>query len=300
MIRITVDSSKGLRLVVEGHLSGQAVDQLRRSCADLTAGTALDLSGVVFADRIAAAALTELSGAGFVLEGCSGFIDELLREARGRRPRSVASGEAALIAGLRAGDHSAYEQMVRRYGGRMLAAARRILHNESDARDAVQDAFLSAFRSLGNFAGEAALGTWLHRIAINAALMQVRSRRRRLEQPLEQPLPHFDEHGNWADDVSAAAVLDDPREARERWATVRKCLDRLPQRYRVVLLLRDIEDLDTAQTARMLNITPTAVKVRLHRARQALKTLVEREMGASYRADACTGAEGAPVSSAMA
>jgi hypothetical protein len=80
MIRITTDSSNGLRLVVEGHLSGPAVDELRKSCAGRHARTVLDLSGVVFADRSAALLLNELSAAGFVLEACSGFIKQLLLE----------------------------------------------------------------------------------------------------------------------------------------------------------------------------------------------------------------------------
>ena len=160
-----------------------------------------------------------------------------------------------------------------------MAAARRILQNESDARDALQEAFLSVFRSIGNFAGEAALGTWLHRIVVNAALMQIRSRGRRSEEPIEQLLPRFDQSGDWAEEGCQSTRVDDLQESRELIALVRKCLDKLPERYRTVLMLRDIEDLDTKQTARMLNTTPTAVKVRLHRARQALKTLVEREVG---------------------
>ena len=78
MIHITTDTSNGLRLVVEGHLTGSAVDELRKSCAGHNAGTILNLSGVVFADRSAAVLLNELSMAGFMLEGCSGFIKQLL------------------------------------------------------------------------------------------------------------------------------------------------------------------------------------------------------------------------------
>jgi anti-anti-sigma regulatory factor len=78
VIRITIDSSKGSRLVVEGHLSGSAVDELRKSCATCAAGTVLDLSGLIFADRSGAVLLNELIGDGFVIEGCSSFITELL------------------------------------------------------------------------------------------------------------------------------------------------------------------------------------------------------------------------------
>ncbi len=271
MIRITTDSSQPSRLIVEGHLSGRAVDELRESCANRPAAMpVLDLSGVMFADRFAAVLLCELSGAGFVLVGCSGFIQQLLRETR-QRPAQIDSEETRLIAGLRAGDDGAFEVAVRRYGGRMLA-----------------DAFLSVFRSIRNFAGEAAFSTWLHRIVVNAALMQMRSRRRRSEESIEQLLPRFDESGDWAEEAGAAAQVDDLQEGRERLALVRQCLDKLPDRYRMVLMLRDIEDLDTAQTARMLGATPTAIKVRLHRARQALKTLIERESAANLavRSDA--------------
>ncbi len=276
MIRITTDSSNGTRLIVEGHLSGRAVDELRKSCAELSAPAILDLTGVVFADRVAAILLNELIGASFAVEGCSGFVGELLRENR-QRPPHTDDEETRLIEGLRAGDDSSYEVMVRRYGGRMLAAARRILKNEPDAHDAVQEAFLSVFRSIRNFAGEAALTTWLHRIVINAALMQIRSRRRRCEEPIEPLLPRFDEGGNWAQEAYPSVAVDDLQESCERLALVRECINKLPERYRTVLLLRDIEDLDTQHTARLLKITPTAVKVRLHRARQALKTLIERQ-----------------------
>jgi RNA polymerase sigma-70 factor (ECF subfamily) len=279
MIRITSDRSHASHLTVEGTLSGRAVDELRQSCAGLCAAdTVLNLSGVMFADRAAAAALRELAAAGFVLQGCSAFLDELMRDGGAAQPPSE---EVQLIERLRAGDEEAFELMVRRYGGRMLSTAQRILRSESDARDAVQEAFLSVFRSIGHFAGEAALGTWLHRIVVNAALMQMRSRRRRGEESIEDLLPRFDENGGWADGPMPVPAVDDLQESRERMALVRRCVDRLPERYRTVLILRDIEDLDTEHTARMLGATPTAVKVRLHRARQALKTLIEREAQSS-------------------
>src|SRR5688572_25308024 len=97
--------------------------------------------------------------------------------------------EEALLARLRTGDDQAYEQMVHAFGGRMLAVALRILRNEEDARDAVQTAYLSAFRSLKGFEGGCRLSTWLHRIVVNAALMKLRSRRRRPEESIEPLLP---------------------------------------------------------------------------------------------------------------
>jgi RNA polymerase sigma-70 factor (ECF subfamily) len=158
----------------------------------------------------------------------------------------------------------------------LLAVARSMLRSEEDARDAVQEAFISAFKSLGSFEGTCRISTWLHRIAVNAALMRLRSRRRRPEESIEPLLPAFLEDGHhavhppeWRDD---ALALMERREERE---FVRARIEELPDGYRTVLLLRDIEELDTAETARLLGLGENVVKVRLHRARQALRSLLE-------------------------
>ncbi|MFO0810638.1 MAG: sigma-70 family RNA polymerase sigma factor [Gemmataceae bacterium] len=105
-------------------------------------------------------------------------------------------GDDELLTRLRSGEPAAAEAFVRRFGGAMFAAARRLLANEEDARDALQDAFLSAFRALDRFDGRAKLSTWLHRVAVNAALMKLRSKKRRPERPIDDFLPKFlaDEH----------------------------------------------------------------------------------------------------------
>jgi RNA polymerase sigma-70 factor (ECF subfamily) len=165
---------------------------------------------------------------------------------------------------------------MRAYGGRMLAVARRMLRSEEDARDAVQDAFLSAFRALESFQGDARLSTWLHRIVVNACLMKLRTRRRKPEESIEDLLPGFLEDGHqaspatpWRDDVDALVDRERTREL------VRTCIDRLPETHRTILLLRDVEDRDTDETAALLGLSPSAVKTRLHRARQALRTLLD-------------------------
>src|SRR5690349_13371684 len=113
----------------------------------------------------------------------------------------VETDEGALVVRLRAGDDRAYEELVRTYGGRLLCVARRILHREEDARDALQDAFVSAFRAIGSFDGGSRLVTWLHRITVNAALMKLRRARRRPEVALEELLPVFDADGHHALEV---------------------------------------------------------------------------------------------------
>jgi RNA polymerase sigma-70 factor (ECF subfamily) len=186
-----------------------------------------------------------------------------------------ATEEAALVAGLRASDDSAYERVVRLYSPRLLAAARRILQNEEDALDAVQDAFLSAFKALPRFDGESLFSTWLHRIGINAALMKLRSRQRKHERPISELLPRFLGDGHQAEPAAPWEPAERLLERQETRVLVRQALAELPEHYRTVLMLRDIEELDTEQAAEQLGVSPGVVKTRLHRARQALRTLLD-------------------------
>ncbi len=184
--------------------------------------------------------------------------------------------EEALLAALRAGEESAYERLVVEYGGRMLSVSRRFLRNEEDARDALQDAFVQAWKGLPRFQGHCALGTWLHRIVVNSSLMRLRSRKGHSEESIEPLLPQFLEDGHVLHpSVQWPESCDRLLERREVRELVRQAIDRLPDTYRVVLLMRDIEEMDTAEVAAALGITENAVKVRLHRARQALRELVD-------------------------
>jgi len=188
--------------------------------------------------------------------------------------------DQTILSGLRAGDQQAFETLVRVYGGRMLAVARRFVRNEEDAQDIVQSAYLNAFRAVSQFEGHCLIGTWLHRIVVNTALMTLRSRRRKPEASIEDLLPAFQEDGHHVEQFSDwSAPADELIHRAQTRAMVRGCIDQLPDNYREVLVLRDIEELSTDEAARMLAITPTAVKVRLHRARQALSTLLRREFG---------------------
>jgi RNA polymerase sigma-70 factor (ECF subfamily) len=184
--------------------------------------------------------------------------------------------EASLLAGLRAGDETAYARLVTLHGGRMLAVARRLLGNEDEARDALQEAFVAAYRNLDGFAGQARLSTWLHRIVVNAALMRIRRRRARPEEPIEPLLPVFLADGHQATPaVTWGATAEQLVARREIRVLVRRAIDRLPPTYRTVLVLRDLEELDTGEVAARLGISPNAVKIRLHRARQALRGLLD-------------------------
>jgi RNA polymerase sigma-70 factor (ECF subfamily) len=193
--------------------------------------------------------------------------------------------ESGWLARLRAGDGAAFEWLVREHGGRLLAVARRFLRDEEDARDAVQDTFLSAYRSIGDFAGGSRLSTWLHRIAINACLMRLRTRRRKPEERIDDLLPRFAADGHQANHPTAAweGSAETLLERSQLRTIVRQAIDRLPDPYRTVLLLRDIEEISTEDAARFLGVTENAVKIRLHRARQALRTLLEPHFRESKR-----------------
>jgi len=187
--------------------------------------------------------------------------------------QGTAPREGDLVRRLKAGDEAAFERLVREHGGRMLSVARRYFREEQDARDAVQDAFVSAFRAIDRFEEGSRLTTWLHRITVNAALMKIRSRARRPEESLEDLQPKFRDDGHHLDlpapwEERGDAIL----EASERDRLVREAIDRLPEIHRTVLMLRDIEGQDTHETAVSLGISDNAVKVRLHRARLALRS----------------------------
>jgi RNA polymerase sigma-70 factor (ECF subfamily) len=197
------------------------------------------------------------------------------------------------LAALQAGDDRAFERLVRAHVGRLQAVALRLLQNPADADEVVQEGFLSAYRSLPSFRGEARLETWLHRIVVNAALQRLRRRKHRIESTdsshlaedgvegdvdVDELLPRFSENGYpehlhrpWVQTTEELATRAETREQ------VRRMIDKLPDNYRTVLILRDIEELDTSAVSELLELTPGTVKVRLHRARQALRNLLEHE-----------------------
>jgi RNA polymerase sigma-70 factor (ECF subfamily) len=192
----------------------------------------------------------------------------------------VESGEqTALVDGLRAGDPQAFERLVRRETPRLLAVTRRILKNYDDAREAVHQAFIAAFKSRQQFHGDAQPSTWLHRIAVNKALDILRARQRHPEESIDALLPSFLPDGHHSERFAVWPEPIEDRIDRKRLSgTVREAIDQLPDSFRLVLLLRDIEEMSTEETATALGITPNAAKLRLHRARMALRTLLAQRL----------------------
>ena len=184
--------------------------------------------------------------------------------------------DAEILWGLRAGDEDCASQLVRSHAARMLAVARRFLNNEQSAQDAVQDAFASAFEAIGRFRGDSSLGTWLHRIVVNAALKHIQAEKRRAETGLDDLLPLFDRADCRLEPLHSPLVpMERLLAQRGIRRHVRGAIAVLPDSYRAAILLRDIEGYSTNEAAEKLGISPGALKVRLHRGRSALKRLLD-------------------------
>ncbi len=159
-------------------------------------------------------------------------------------------------------DMVAFEQLVEEYGERVYGIALRITGSPSDAEDAMQDAFLSAFKGWSGFRAESSPTTWLYRIAVNAALQRVR---RRPDDELVERDEETAQIVDWSGDAASAAAR------AELHAQLEQAIALLPPDLQVALVLRDVEGLSTAETAAVLELTEAAVKSRLHRARAILR-----------------------------
>lgn len=189
-----------------------------------------------------------------------------------------AQSQQALVHRLQAGDDTAMEDLLTTLGPRLMATAMRISGNEADARDAFQDGIISAWRKIDTFQGDSKLSTWLHRIVVNAALARLRKNKRTPRASIDNLLPTFDESGHRVLGQPTGGRVGEELEREELQKAVREKIEELPEDYRNVIILRDIEQLDTKRTADTLGIKEGAVKTRLHRARQALRSLMEGEV----------------------
>jgi len=183
-------------------------------------------------------------------------------------------GDEELAARAAAGDEPAFEEIVARYQARAYRLAHRLAGSEGDAQDVLQDAFLSAYRSLRSFRGDSRFSTWLFRIVTNAALMQRRARRRHPTEPLDAFLPRFDANGAHLGEpleLQVAAQAEDLLDRQLLAAKAQAGIDRLPDLYRETFVLRDLEEMPTAEVADVLGIEPAAVRQRVHRARLLLR-----------------------------
>jgi len=198
----------------------------------------------------------------------------------------MSGGDGPLIERLRARDPSVLEPLMNRYSGRVYRVAFGITRNHADAEEVAQDVFLTLVRKIDSFEGRSALGTWLYRVAANAALIKRRGKRAEREVNLEDYLPTFKPDGHregdraqlltdWSATPEAELLSGEARQMLEEGLAL------LPDHYRAILVLRDVEELSNDEVAEILGESVASVKSRLHRARMALREVLTRRLGAA-------------------
>jgi len=187
------------------------------------------------------------------------------------------TSDSELIDGLRNDDAASYEELLRSFGPPVLAVTRRYLRSEADAADCFQETFIAVFKSIGSYRGQSSLLQWVRGIAVNKSLMALRKRKRVREDSIDYMLSQFDESGSRVESTAERqrSTVESEIDAAAVKVSVRQGIDKLPDDYRIVLLLRDIDGLNTRETAAILGIEINAVKTRLHRARTALRYILQ-------------------------
>ena len=199
----------------------------------------------------------------------------------GIHPSIDAADDATLIARIRAGDRAAFAGIMRRYNRRLYRLARATLRNEAEAQDALQEAYLQAYRSIGQFRGEAALSTWLSRLVLNECLGR-RRRSDRRDGVVRIVSSDTDSHI----DTVAADHTDLPDQAAGRaqmLGILESKLDELPEEFRTVFVLRSVEELSVEETAACLGIPEATVRSRHFRAKGLLREALAREVDLAER-----------------
>jgi len=182
--------------------------------------------------------------------------------------------DAELVTLAQQGDNRAFDELVKRYENKVYRLTFKILRHEEDAGEALQDAFMSAYRGLKNFKSDSTFSTWLYRVATNAALMKYRKRRDG-HISLEQS-QSYDEDADRLEIPDWSALPDEDLLTGELDQILAEGLSRLPDELREVFVMRDIEELSNSEVAERLQLTVPAVKSRLHRARLQLRDRLNR------------------------
>ena len=182
--------------------------------------------------------------------------------------------DAELVRLAQDGDNRAFDELVKRYENKVYRLAFKILRHEDDAGEALQDAFMSAYKGLKNFKSDSTFSTWLYRVATNAALMKYRKRRDG-HVSLEQS-QSYDEDADRLEIPDWSALPDEDLLTGELDEILAEGLSRLPDELREVFVMRDIEELSNSDVADRLQLTVPAVKSRLHRARLQLRDRLNR------------------------
>ena len=199
------------------------------------------------------------------------------------RAADGALSDHQLVQRVRRGSEAAVRTLVRRHNQRLFRVARGVLRDDSDAEDAVQDAYTKAFMKIDSFRGDAAFVTWLTRIVLNEAYARLR-RRRHLTDLSELERSETSAAGQVILFPTSLTPANPESEAdREQVRHIlERALDELPEPFRLVFMLRDVEGLDTEDTANVLSIRAETVKTRLHRARKLLRSALERKIASGF------------------
>jgi len=185
--------------------------------------------------------------------------------------------EEALVAALKAGEPAAYEQLIEQYAEQVYRVAFRLLQNAADAEDALQEAFLAVYLRIGEFQGEAKFSSWLYRIVTNKALDIIRKRQRKTEAATDALEDLGDDAGEWIPDQQAT-LPEDWAERQEINDLIAEGLTHLSPKLRAAFVLFELEGLSMEEVAAALNVSPSAAKVRVHRARLALRQFLAQRL----------------------
>jgi len=195
-----------------------------------------------------------------------------IAEGLDRHAVAVFDAELPLVNAVRNGDESAFEELVRRYDGKLYRVAQGIIHNHEDAEEVVQAAFLKAYLNLYRFQRNSKFSTWLVRIALNESFMKLRKRRGILEQSIDSNVLSDSDSTRLPFDVADWAPNPEAQyRATELREILISTLQRLTPALKIVFVLRDIEEYSLSETSEILNLSATAVKTRLSRARLQLR-----------------------------
>ena len=181
---------------------------------------------------------------------------------------NAAAEDLELVRGIKAGDDTAFEKMVKRYHARVYSLAYGVLRNPEDAEEATQDAFWTLYRKIGTFDESKKFFSWFYRVALNAAYSRARRRPAVATASIEERMPRFSGDGHFALDVPDWSVaIEDEAAARELAARAGEIIAELPPAYRDVIWMYDVEEMPSSEVAETLEISIPAFKSRLHRAR---------------------------------
>ena len=189
------------------------------------------------------------------------------------------ASDEELIARVRREDYDAFEELVNRYQDKIFRLALRFVRSETEAKEVVQDTLLTVWRKLDGFKGDSQFSSWLYRVTANAALMRLRSQRRHSEISTEEldpevleRTPQYGQIHSPGDNWSRRP--DEQLQSERLKAQIQHAVDELPEIYRTVFLIRDVDGHSTEETAELLGVSIPTVKTRLHRARLALREAI--------------------------